>query len=169
MRSDESGSESASATDWPRAERRLGALFRGKRFEPTAHRHTTTVQIKWEKGTLGTINVTMLTYPQNLEGSITVLGEKGTVKLGGNAVNQILHWKFKENSNDDKYVEKANYETTSIYGFGHPLYYKNMLDVLEGKASPYCDGKQGLKSLEIISAAYKSAFENSVINLPLER
>ena len=130
---------------------------------------TATVQIKWEKGTLGTMNVTMLTYPKNLEGSITILGEKGTVKLGGNAVNQILHWEFEDNSNDDKYVEKANYETTSIYGFGHPLYYKNMLDVLEGKATPYCDGNQGLKSLEIISAAYKSAFENSVINLPLER
>ena len=118
---------------------------------------TAAIQLQWKNGALGTMAVTMLTYPKNLEGSITLLGESGTVKIGGPAVNQIEHWVFADESDDDVLVEQASYETTSVYGFGHPPYYANMLDALQGKAEALCDGQQGLLSLELLSAAYRSA------------
>lgn len=129
---------------------------------------TAAIQLRWKNGALGTMAVTMLAYPKNLEGSITILGETGTVKIGGPAVNQIEHWSFADKQPDDGLVEKASYETTSVYGFGHPPYYANMLDDLQGKAEALCDGRQGLLSLELLSAAYRSAKEDTVIHLPLE-
>ena len=128
---------------------------------------TAAMQLRWKNGALGTMAVTMLTYPKNLEGSITILGETGTVKIGGPAVNQIEHWSFADHSDDDELVEQASYETTSVYGFGHPPYYANMLDVLAGKSKALCDGHQGLRSLEILTAAYDSAKEERTIHLPL--
>ena len=128
---------------------------------------TAAIQLRWKNGALGTMAVTMLTYPKNLEGSITVLGEKGTVKIGGIAVNEIKHWEFSSNDDDDDLLDNVSYHTTSVYGFGHATYYDNMLDALQGKADPICDGEQGLRSLELITAAYKSAKENKTIYLPL--
>ena len=130
---------------------------------------TAAMQLRWKNGALGTMAVTMLTYPKNLEGSITLLGETGSVKIGGPAVNQIEHWTFADESADDKLVEQASYETTSVYGFGHPPYYANMLDALRGKAEALCDGHQGLLSLEILTSAYISAREERVVKLPLGR
>jgi len=85
---------------------------------------TCVVSFKWRSGALGSMNVTMLIYPSNLEGSITIIGEKGTVRLGGLAGNEIQHWDFAEIDPDDEKVKSASYQTTSVYGFGHPLYYK---------------------------------------------
>ena len=129
---------------------------------------TAAIQLRWKNGALGTMAVTMLTYPKNLEGSITVLGEKGTVKIGGIAVNEIKHWEFSSNDDDDDLLDNVSYQTTSVYGFGHSTYYDNMLDALQDKADPICDGNQGLRSLELITAAYKSAKENKTIYLPLK-
>ena len=72
--------------------------------------------IKWRSGAMGTINVTMLTYPKNYEGSITILGEKGTVEVGGVAVNEIKHWEFDSEDEDDEKNMESNYETSSVYG-----------------------------------------------------
>ena len=131
-------------------------------------RNTAALQLKWRNGALGTMAVTMLTYPKNLEGSITLLGETGTVKIGGPAVNQIEHWTFADKSPDDKLVEQASYQTTSIYGFGHPLYYENMLDALQGIAPPLCDGRGGLGSLELLIGAYRSARDGQTVHFPLD-
>jgi len=128
---------------------------------------TAALQLRWRNGALGTMAVTMLTYPKNLEGSITLLGETGTVKIGGPAVNQIEHWAFPDQSPDDALVEQASYETTSVYGFGHPLYYANMLDALQGREAALCDGREGLHSLELLVACYLSARDKETINLPL--
>jgi UDP-N-acetyl-2-amino-2-deoxyglucuronate dehydrogenase len=100
---------------------------------------TGVVSIRWRTGALGSMNVTMLTYPKNLEGSITVIGEKGTVR-----------------------------ETTSVYGFGHPLYYDNVIQSLRGEAVPDTDGREGLHSLEILIATYQSARDGRRVALPLE-
>ena len=129
---------------------------------------TAALQLRWRNGALGTMAVTMLTYPKNLEGSITLLGETGTVKIGGPAVNQIEHWAFADESPDDALVEQASYETTSVYGFGHPPYFDNLLDALQGKAEPLCDGREGLKSLELLIGAYRSARDSRIVHLPLE-
>ena len=129
---------------------------------------TAAIQLRWKNGALGTMAVTMLTYPKNLEGSITLLGETGTVKIGGPAVNQIEHWSFADKQPDDDLVESASYETSSVYGFGHPPYYANMLDALQGKDKALCDGRQGLNSLELLTAAYRSAQDGRLIYLPLK-
>jgi UDP-N-acetyl-2-amino-2-deoxyglucuronate dehydrogenase len=129
---------------------------------------TGVLNIKWRSGALGSMSVTMLTYPKNLEGSITILGEKGTVKIGGLAVNDIQHWEFEEPKDYDSEIKTANYQTTSVYGFGHPLYYDNVIEVLRGNVEPDTDGREGLKSLEILIAAYLSARDGNTISLPLE-
>ena len=124
--------------------------------------------LKWRSGAMGTINVTMLTYPKNLEGSITVLGEKGSVRVGGVAVNEIKHWEFDAPDAMDAQIADASYQTTSVYGHGHPLYYRNVIDTLRGQAQAEIDGREGLKSLELLIAMYLSARDGKRVNLPLE-
>ena len=124
--------------------------------------------IKWRSGALGTMNVTMLAFPRNLEGSITILGEKGTVRIGGMAVNEIQHWEFADRRPEDETVKEANYQTTSVYGFGHPSYYDNVIRTLHGEAEPETDGREGLRSLELLVAAYRSARDGVKVSLPLE-
>ena len=140
-----------------------GTLARNIEVEDTG-----VVSIKWRSGALGSMNVTMLTYPKNLEGSITIIGEKGTVRVGGLAVNEIQHWDFAEADSDDELVKTASYQTTSVYGFGHPLYYKNVVDVLRGVAEPETDGREGLRSLETLIATYISARDGKRVSLPLD-
>ncbi len=124
--------------------------------------------IKWRSGALGSVNVTMLTYPRNLEGSITILGEKGTAKIGGVAVNEIQTWEFEDSDEDDAAVADASYGTNSVYGVGHPLYYDNVIKVLQGEARPETDGREGLRSLETLIAMYTSARDGRRVSLPLE-
>ena len=124
--------------------------------------------IRWRSGAMGTLNVTMLTYPQNLEGSITILGEKGTVRVGGVAVNEIQHWEFADQRPEDATIRQASYATTSVYGFGHPLYYENVIQTLRGEAEPETDGREGLKSLELLIGLYLSARDGRRVALPLE-
>ena len=129
---------------------------------------TGVLSIRWRTGALGSMSVTMLTYPKNLEGSITILGEKGTVRLGGVAVNKIEHWDFADPDPDDALVAKASYDTTSVYGFGHPLYYDNVISALRGEVEPDTDGREGLHSLELLIATYLSARDGKRVALPLE-
>lgn len=129
---------------------------------------TAALTLRWRNGALGTMAVTMLTYPNNLEGSITLLGEAGSVKIGGPAVNQIEHWEFSDESPDDNLVEQASYDTTSVYGFGHPPYYKNVFDAIQGEDEAQCDGREGLRSLELLIGAYLSARDGRTVHLPLE-
>lgn len=129
---------------------------------------TAVMNVKWRSGALGSMSVTMLTYPQNLEGSITILGEKGTVRIGGVAVNEIQLWQFAEPAEEDASIASANYETTSVYGFGHPLYYRNVVETLRGSSDAETDGREGLKSLELLIAAYLSARDGKTVSLPLE-
>ena len=124
--------------------------------------------LRWRSGAMGTINVTMLTYPKNLEGSITILGETGSVRIGGLAVNEIQTWEFAEPLPEDATIADANYATTSVYGFGHPLYYDNVINTLRGAAEPETDGREGLKSLELLIAMYLSARDGKRVALPLE-
>ncbi|HXG71754.1 MAG TPA: Gfo/Idh/MocA family oxidoreductase [Gemmatimonadaceae bacterium] len=123
--------------------------------------------LKFSSGALGTIEVTMLAYPRNLEGSITLLGEKGSVKVGGTAVNKIEQWQFAEYDDDDKLVEVADTNPPNIYGLGHEGYYRNVVAVLRGEASADTDGRAGRKSLELILGIYESARTGRDVALPL--
>jgi len=140
-----------------------GTLARAIEVEDTG-----VAAVKWRNGAMGSVNVTMLAHPKNFEGSITVLGEKGTARIGGVAVNKIAHWEFAEPHSMDAQLDEASYQTTSVYGFGHPLYYDNVIASLRGEAEPETDGREGLKSLELLIAMYRSARDGKRINLPLE-
>ncbi|HEY8608882.1 MAG TPA: Gfo/Idh/MocA family oxidoreductase [Noviherbaspirillum sp.] len=140
-----------------------GTLARNIEVEDTG-----VAAIRWRSGAMGTLNVTMLTYPKNLEGSITILGEKGTVRIGGVAVNEIQTWDFADARPEDADITAASYETGSVYGFGHPLYYDNVIKTLRGEAEAETDGREGLKSLELLIAMYLSSRDGKRIALPLE-
>lgn len=129
---------------------------------------TGVVNVRWRSGALGSLNVTMLTYPKNLEGSITVIGEHGTVRIGGVAVNRIDHWEFATPHEDDERVRSASYETPSVYGFGHPTYYQNVIAALRGEAEADTDGREGLRSMELLIGIYLSARDGRMVSLPLE-
>ena len=123
--------------------------------------------LKFRSGALGVIEVNVLTYPKNLEGSLTVLGEKGSVKVGGTAVNKVETWLFADYDDDDKLVESASTNPPNVYGFGHEGYYRNVLAVLRGDAQPGTDGRAGRKSLELILGIYESAKTGCEVPIPL--
>jgi UDP-N-acetyl-2-amino-2-deoxyglucuronate dehydrogenase len=126
--------------------------------------------LKFRNGAMGTIEVTMLTFPKNLEGSITILGENGTVKVGGTALNRIEQWEFASRNDEiDRAAEaqKAAPNPLSVYGSGHKPYYENVVKVLRGEAVPGTDGREGRKSLELILAIYESARTDREVTLPL--
>ena len=128
---------------------------------------TGVMSLRLRSGGLASINVTMLTHGKNFEGSVTILGERGTVRVGGVAVNRIEHWEFETPEPGDDEVRSAGYATASVYGFGHPLYYANVIDTLRGEASAQVDGYEGLRSLEVVIAAYRSARDGVRVGLPL--
>ncbi len=123
--------------------------------------------LHFRNGIIASINVTMLTYPKNFEGSITIIGENGTVKVGGVAVNKIEKWEFEEYDDDDRIALDSNYIPPNIYGFGHNPYYRNVIDTLLRRAVPSTDGRDGRKSVEIIQAIYRSAKTGKRVSLPL--
>ena len=131
----------------------LMSTFRNIEVEDTG-----VLNLKWRNGALGSMSVTMCTYPKNFEGSITVLGETGTVKIGGTALNKIEEWKFNKKCSYDRKVNSLNKSMGSKFQ-GHALYYKNVINVIRGKAKPETDGREGLRSLELLIAAYTSSRE----------
>jgi UDP-N-acetyl-2-amino-2-deoxyglucuronate dehydrogenase len=124
--------------------------------------------LRFRSGALGVIEVTMLTYPKNMEGSITVLGEKGSVKIGGTAVNKVERWEFADSEPDDELIRAMDSNPPNIYGYGHEGYYRNVLAVLRGEATPDTDGRAGRKSLELILGIYESAKTGCEVPLPLK-
>lgn len=121
--------------------------------------------LRFRNGAIGVLDVTMLTYPKNLEGSLTILGDRGSVKIGGTAVNRVETWVFEDYDDDDKLIETAATTPPTVYGFGHQGYYRNVLRVLRGEAVPDTDGAEGRKSLEIIVAIYESARTGKTVRL----
>ena len=128
---------------------------------------TGVMSLRLRSGALASVNVTMLTHHKNFEGSISLLGERGTVRVGGVAVNKIEHWEFDTPADDDAKVASASYGVDSVYGPGHPLYYDNVINTLQGQANAAVDGYEGLRSLEVLIAAYRSARDGVRVGLPL--
>jgi UDP-N-acetyl-2-amino-2-deoxyglucuronate dehydrogenase len=125
--------------------------------------------LKFRSGSLGVIEVNVLTYPKNFEGSITLMGEHGTAKIGGTSVNRVEHWQFADYDDDDKLIETgaANTSPNSVYGFGHAGYYENVAAALRGEAAAGTDGRAGRKSLELILAIYEAARRGREVPVPL--
>jgi UDP-N-acetyl-2-amino-2-deoxyglucuronate dehydrogenase len=123
--------------------------------------------LKFRSGAIGVIEVNVLTYPRNWEGSISIIGERGSAKIGGTAVNKVEHWSFADYDDDDKLIETASTNPPGVYGFGHEGYYRNVLSVLRSEAQPETDGRAGRKSLELILGIYESAKTGRDVPLPL--
>ncbi|MDF3129297.1 Gfo/Idh/MocA family oxidoreductase [Kiritimatiellaeota bacterium B1221] len=127
----------------------LGTLARDIESEDTG-----SALLRFENGTLGNIFVTMLGQ-KDQEGSITILGEKGTVCISGNAMNRIEQWDFEEaDPEQDTLAHNADYHTKSVYGFGHQAYYRQVADYLLGKGPHPTGGADGIKSLGLIREIY---------------
>jgi UDP-N-acetyl-2-amino-2-deoxyglucuronate dehydrogenase len=128
---------------------------------------TGVMSLRLRSGALASINVTMLTHNKNFEGSLTLIGERGTVRIGGVAVNRIDHWEFDSAHEDDALVSSSSYGVQGVYGPGHALYYDNVINTLRGEAHAEVDGYEGLRSLEVLIAAYRSARDGVRVGLPL--
>lgn len=118
---------------------------------------TAVVTLKFRNGALGIIEATTAARPRDLEGSISVLGEKGTVEIAGFAVNQMRTWEFADPlPGDDEVMARYSVNPPSVYGFGHQAYYDHVVDALLGNGPKLVDGLQGRRSLELITAIYES-------------
>src|SRR5258705_11651316 len=118
---------------------------------------TAVATLKFRNGALGIIEATTAARQTDLEGSLSILGEKGTVEIAGFAVNQIRHWRFVDELASDKdVIEKFSVNPPNVYGFGHQAYYQHVIDCLVHQRAALVDGLEGRKSLELISALYES-------------
>ena len=127
---------------------------------------TAIVTLKFKNGALGIIEATTATRPVNLEGSISILGEKGTVVIGGFAVNEVVSWIFeKEEKEDLEVLKKYSVNPPNVYGFGHKAYYDHVVDCVLKGSNNLVDGLQGRKSIELINAIYESVETGQEVSL----
>ena len=125
--------------------------------------------IKFKNGAYGILEGTTDIYPKNLEETLYLFGEKGTVKAGGTSVNKIEEWKFSDQLDDPEMVIRQFAENPpNIYGFGHTPLYANMIHAIENDCEPYVSGEAGRRALELILAVYKSAAEGKSVKLPMK-
>ena len=118
---------------------------------------TAVVTLRFRNGALGVIEATTATRPKDLEGSISILGENGTVEIAGFAVNQMRTWNFSKPEPDDAdVVEKYSVNPPTVYGFGHQAYYEHVVNAILRGGPMLIDGLEGRKSLELITAMYES-------------
>jgi predicted dehydrogenase len=118
---------------------------------------TATVAVRFKSGALGLVEATTATRPRDLEGSLSILGEGGTVEVGGFAMNEMKVWNFVERrQGDDEVMARYSVNPPNVYGFGHQAYYEHVVDCIINDRQHLVDGLEGRKSLELISAIYES-------------
>lgn len=126
--------------------------------------------IKFANGSYGIVEGTTNIFPCNLEETLYIFGEKGTVKAGGKSVNVIEEWRFADYLDVPEEVKAEFHENPpNVYGFGHTPLYKDMIEAIENNRPPYVDAYAGKRALELVLAIYKSAAEGSRVKLPLEK
>ena len=126
--------------------------------------------VKFKNGSYGIIEGTTDIYPKNLEETLYLFGQKGTVKAGGKSVNIIEEWMFEDNSENPEDVKKNNSEMPkNVYGFGHTPLYKNVINAINTHTKPLVDAEAGRRALELVLAIYKSAAEGKPVKLPLDK
>lgn len=124
--------------------------------------------IKFKNGSYGIVEGTTNVYPKNLEETLYLFGEKGTVKAGGASVNVIEEWNFSDMLDDPEEVKQQFHENPpNVYGYGHTPLYADVINAIEKNHNPYVDAKAGKRALELVLAIYKSAAEGTVVKLPL--
>ena len=124
--------------------------------------------VRFKNGSYGVIEGTTDVYPKNLEETLYLFGEKGTVKAGGASVNKIEAWKFADGQDEEeKIIGEFHENPPNIYGFGHTPLYADMIDAIQNNREPYVNGEAGRRALELVLAIYKSAAEGTPVKLPL--
>lgn len=124
--------------------------------------------VKFKNGAIATIEGTTNVYPKNLEETLYIFGEKGTVKIGGTSTNNIDVWDFADESEADTKNKGLQEETSNVYGNGHTSLFADMIDAIENDRKPYVDAYAGRDALELVLAIYKSQKEGHAVRLPLE-
>lgn len=124
--------------------------------------------VKFKNGAIATIEGTTNVYPQNLEETLYVFGEKGTVKLGGKSTNNIDVWNFADEDAIDQRNKGLEEATSNVYGNGHTSLFADMVDAIENNRRPYVDAIAGRNALEMVLAIYKSQKEGCPVKLPLD-
>lgn len=126
--------------------------------------------IKFKNGSYGIVEGTVDVYPRNLEETLYIFGEKGTVKAGGEAVNLIEEWNFSDYLDESEQVKKEFSENPpNIYGNGHSRVYKDMIEAINENRKPYVDAQEGRNAVELVLAIYKAAYEHRIVSLPLKK
>jgi UDP-N-acetyl-2-amino-2-deoxyglucuronate dehydrogenase len=124
--------------------------------------------VKFANGSYGVIEGTTNIYPKNLEETLYIFGEKGTVKAGGKSVNIIEEWQFADKLDDPELIKRQyNENPPNIYGFGHKPLYKDMIEAITYDRQPYVTAEDGRRAVELVLAIYKSQKEGKVVKLPL--
>ena len=127
---------------------------------------TAVVVLRFRSGALGIIEATTAARPRDLEGSISILGEQGTVEIGGFAVNEMKTWQFEPTQpGDDEVMARYSVNPPNVYGFGHQAYYEHVVDCIRGDRRQLVDGLEGRRSLELISAIYESVETGKEVSL----
>ena len=127
---------------------------------------TAVVIVRFASGALGAIEATTAARPTDLEGSISILGERGTVEIGGFAVNKMRTWKFTDPvPGDEEVMERYSVNPPSVYGFGHQAYYEHVVDCIAKDRRHLVDGLEGRRSLELINAIYESVETRREVSL----
>lgn len=124
--------------------------------------------VKFKNGAIATIEGTTNVYPKNLEETLYIFGEKGTVKIGGTSTNNIDVWDFADESEADTKKKGLQEETSNVYGNGHTSLFADMIDAIQNDRKPYVDAYAGRDALELVLAIYKSQKEGHAVRLPLE-
>ncbi len=125
--------------------------------------------IRFKNGAYGIVEGTTDIYPKNLEETLYLFGEKGTVKAGGQSVNIIEEWRFSDMLDDSEEVKQQFHENPpNVYGFGHTPLYADVIDAIKVGRTPYVDAEAGKRALELVLAIYKSAASGSIVKLPLQ-
>lgn len=125
--------------------------------------------VKFKNGAYGIIEGTTDVYPKNLEETLYLFGEKGTVKAGGTSVNKIEEWRFSDTLDDpDEVIKEFSENPPNVYGFGHTPLYADVIDAIENNREPYVNAEAGKRALELVLAIYKSAAEGAPVKLPLK-
>lgn len=123
--------------------------------------------VSFENGTLGLIEGTVNVYPKNLEETLYLFGEAGTVKIGGTSTNNIDVWDFADETEADQENRGLKEQTSNVYGNGHASLYADMVDAITTGRKPYVDAVAGRNALEIVLAIYKSQKTGMPVDLPL--
>ena len=124
--------------------------------------------VKFKNGAIGTIEGTTNVYPRNLEETLYLFGETGTVKIGGTSTNNIDVWQFADQRPEDAEIAGMKEATSNVYGNGHTAVYADMMDAIVNDRPPYIDAKAGRRALEMILAMYQSAVTGQPVKLPLK-